>query len=201
MYKAISLLLLFLTSNIVAHNDGNSHNIPRLEKNNIQIDGNLDEVQWQQALPIDLPFVTWPLRNQPAPVTTTVLVFEDGENLYIAFNAKDPNPNKIRAYYKDRDKIRFDDHVLVSIDSFNEHRLVYNFGSNPLGAQADFIYDVLRDSDNSSWNAIWDSAGKITADGYIVEFSIPFKAINFTANAPLQTWGINFTRNYPAMWE
>src|SRR6185436_3766205 len=52
--------------------------------------------------------------------------------------------------------------------------------------------------EDDSWDAIWNSAGKIHTDRYEVEMAIPFSQIRFKASgADVQTWGIDMLRIYP----
>src|SRR5260370_1316235 len=44
-----------------------------------------------------------------------------------------------------------------------------------------------------SFDTLWDNAGRVTPDGYIVFFSIPFKSLRFS-HAPEQTWGLALYR-------
>ncbi len=47
-----------------------------------------------------------------------------------------------------------------------------------------------------SWDALWDSAGKLTESGYVVELAIPFKQLRFPRTRGPQTWGFLATREY-----
>ena len=87
---------------------------------------------------------------------------EDGEVLYVAFIAQDHDPSQIRARYRDRDTIWDDDWVAVVLDTFNSERRAYEFFVNPLGVQTDAVNDDVNLNEDDSWNAIWDSAGRIT---------------------------------------
>ena len=92
---------------------------------------------------------------------------------------------------RDRDDLWADDNVAIIVDTFNDERSGYEFFVNPLGAQADVRMD---DSDgwdeDSSWDAIWDSAGQITDFGYVVEMSIPFSALRFPDSDEKLVWNI-----------
>ena len=48
-----------------------------------------------------------------------------------------------------------------------------------------------------SWDAIWESAGRITQFGYEVEMAIPFHCLGFQKSADVQTWGLDLVRSYP----
>ena len=79
---------------------------------------------------------------------------EDGEVLYVAFIALDPEPNKIRAFYRDRDSMWDDDWVAIVLDTFNDERRAFEFFANPYGVQADAIQDDINGEEDDSWNAI-----------------------------------------------
>lgn len=48
-----------------------------------------------------------------------------------------------------------------------------------------------------SWDAIWESAGRLAEDGYVVEFGIPFRSLRFPARPGEQTWGLILERSWP----
>lgn len=165
--------------------------------NDIIIDGVMDDAAWQQATQIRINKETNPGENIPARVETVAYVIEDGENLYIAFDARDPDPSKIRAYLQDRDSAWNDDFVGVVLDTFNDERRAFEFFSNPLGIQMDLTNDDVNKHEDESWDAIWDSAGSINADGFIVEMEIPLSQLRFPNISGKQTWGIDLLRFYP----
>jgi hypothetical protein len=51
--------------------------------------------------------------------------------------------------------------------------------------------------EDDSWDAIWESAGQITDEGYVVEMKIPLTQLRFPASEGLKTWGFDVTRTYP----
>jgi hypothetical protein len=61
-----------------------------------------------------------------------------------------------------------------------------------VGVQTDAIYTEGQGYD-FSFDTLWDNAGRITGDGYIVFFSVPFKSLRFS-NDPQQTWGVALYR-------
>ncbi|WP_017218901.1 carbohydrate binding family 9 domain-containing protein [Pseudoalteromonas sp. NJ631] len=162
-----------------------------------KIDGVLEADIWQRALEIDINNITWPYENQSSPVQTKAYVYENGQSLFIAFDAKDPNPELIRAFYRDRDRAWEDDLVGIKIDSFNNAQSAYQFFINPLGVQQDSIENELTKSENGSWNGIWDSVGKINKDGYVVEVEIPLRVLNFNDSLESKTMALEFLRFYP----
>ena len=163
----------------------------------IHVDGSLDEDAWKSATPIPLAFEWHPGDNVAPPVKTDVLVTFDRQMLYVAFRAYDPKPAAISAHLTDRDVPFNDDTVGIMIDTFNDQRRAFQFRVNPLGVQMDATNSDVDGSEDWSWNAIWASEGRITADGYIVEMGIPFTQLRFPRGAAVQTWGFMATRDWP----
>ncbi|MCG9731272.1 carbohydrate binding family 9 domain-containing protein [Shewanella sp. Isolate13] len=169
--------------------------IPTLEAA-IEIDGEFDEPQWQQAAIANLKFETRPGENIAAPVQTEVRVYATQSSLFLAFSAQDPAPEQIRANLSDRDSVWGDDLVGIKLDTFNDARLAYQFFVNAYGVQMDSIENELTGSESDAWDGIWYSAAKRTESGYQVEIELPFRLLNFDHNAE-QKWGIEFIRFYP----
>jgi hypothetical protein len=166
----------------------------------IRVDGVLDEPAWRDALTFDLPYEWSPGDNVPPPVPTDFLITYDDRNLYLAWRAHDPDPSAIRAHLMDRDSVNTfvqDDHVLVSIDTFNDERRGFQFRINPLGVQMDAIMDEGQGIEDFSFDMIWSSAGRITDAGYVVEVAIPLDQLRFPRTDGPRTWGLDVGRSYP----
>lgn len=163
----------------------------------IRIDAQLDEPAWASAVPVPVAYEWYPSDNTAAPVETEVLVTYDERNLYVAFRAKDPKPALIRARHHERDGGDEDDVVGFYIDPFNDDKLAYQFRVNPLGVQIDAINSDVEGSEDFSWDAIWDSAGRLTPDGYVVEVSVPLQQLRIPSLAGAQTWGFLAVREWP----
>jgi len=163
----------------------------------IDVDGRLDEAPWQRPPTFELEYETRPAENGPAPVRTEVWIGYDLNNLYVAFRAHDPEPEKIRGRLSDRDTAYQDDFVGVVLDTFNDQRRAFEFFVNPLGVQMDMTQNEMTGGEDDSWDAIWDSAGRISDTGYIVEMRIPFSSLRFPKADDGMTWGIDAVRFYP----
>jgi hypothetical protein len=166
----------------------------------IKIDAVLDEEAWQKAVKIDLLYEYYPGDNIPAPVKTECLITFSRSKLYVAFRCFDPEPGQIRAHLMNRDIISTfiqDDYVWINLDSFNDERRAFHFRVNPFGVQVDGIYSPVDQIEDYSWDAIWNSAGKITDFGYVIEIAIPFNQLRFTGSKEKQTWGFSAVRAYP----
>ncbi len=163
----------------------------------VQIDGVLDDAIWRAALALPLTIETYPRENQTPEVETTAYLVENGDQLLIAFDARDPDPESIRAYLRDRDSAFNDDFVGVVLDTFNDQRRAFEFFVNPFGVQMDLINDDVNRSESESWDAIWNSAGQINERGFAVEMAIPFSQLRFPRVDGEQTWGIDVLRFWP----
>jgi hypothetical protein len=167
----------------------------------IRIDGSLDDEGWLGALTVDLPYEIMPGENIPAPVSTDCKIAYDDHHLYLGFHAVDPRPEEIRARVTDRDAHQADDAVGLFIDTFNDERRAFEFLVNPLGVQTDIsrsdVADGEGEPEDTTWDAIWHTQGKLTDDGYIVEMVIPFASLRFPRAQGVQTWGMTLFRNYP----
>ncbi len=166
----------------------------------IVIDGQLTEEAWTRGLVLEVNNETDPQSNVPAPVTTVAYLTYDDDNLYAGFRANDPDPSSIRAHLADRDSPFRDDFVGLIIDTFNDERGGYELFVNPLGVQMDLALNETNpdEEEDAAWDTIWNAAGRIDEQGYVVEIAIPFSSLRFQRSATgEQTWGLTPFRSYP----
>ncbi|HTR00761.1 MAG TPA: DUF5916 domain-containing protein [Candidatus Acidoferrum sp.] len=196
----LSLSVASCCWSLAAHGQSQRHvidyQIPHTSQRPV-IDGVFDADEWRDALRVELVNETFPGQNVTPPVATEVYLMEDGENFYAVFVAQDPDPSQIRAYYRDRDRAYQDDFVGLVIDTFNDERRAFEFFANPFGAQMDLIQDDVSKREDDSWNALWDSYGKINDKGFVVEMKIPLKQLRLPSGLDHQTWGLDILRFYP----
>lgn len=183
IYRTIRLSLLLYgffalaAPNEATPNDGkgsteNLYIIPRITSE-IRIDGKLEKPAWQEALVIELPYETWPGENITAPVRTEALLVYTKSYLYVGFRAFDPDPEKIRANFTERDQIYDDDFIALFLDTFNDERRAFALRSNPLGVQADDIKVTSLEESSVSWDAIYESERLLTDSGYAAKWRFP----------------------------
>ena len=174
--------------------------IPRLEAS-IQIDGKLDELVWSQATRLTGFWQYQPVDGRRAEEQTEVLVWYAPDAIHFGIIAQDRSPASIRATVADRDNIDNDDHVILDLDTFHDHRRAFFFGVNPLGVQSDGVRSegagqvssLIPGSVDKNPDFTWDSKGRITDRGYEVEIRVPFKSLRYPGRGP-QSWGFNATR-------
>jgi hypothetical protein len=117
----------------------------------------------------------------------------DDKNLYVIFICFDREPQKVRARLSHREDVFDDDAVEVMLDTFHDHRRAYAFLSNALGVQADALWTEGQGFD-SSFDTVFSTEAKLTTEGFVVRFAIPFRSLRFASNDP-QTWGILLNRD------
>lgn len=135
-----------------------------------------------------------PHDGQPATSPTTVYVSYDDNNFYAIFVCQD-SAGRARAHIGRRDDLTSDETVSFMLDTFHDGRHAYEFISNPFGVQMDGLITEGQDED-FSFDTLWRSEGRKTADGYVVWMAIPFKSLRFRPGAD-KTWGIAFGRYIP----
>jgi hypothetical protein len=200
----VAFLLISQTSVVQAFNSQKTNDTTKIQpldipyyEGEVNIDGKLTDELWLHALSVDLDLVNSPWDNLPSPVKTTAKLVENGEFLYISFIAIDPNPEKIQAFLTDRDNAWFHDLVGIKLDTHNNRRLNYEFFVNPYGVQNDATFNEITGEGNTSWDGLWYSFGKITAQGYQVEIAIPYNILNFKSDGQEKKWAIELVRTYP----
>jgi hypothetical protein len=162
----------------------------------VVVDGHLDDHAWSSAQVITLKYQTKPGNNLSAQPKTEAMLLADDNNIYVAFIAYDPQPSAIRAFMRDRDQGTNDDRVIFSVDTYGTAEFSLRFSVNALGVQIDEIRNEANDEELSQWDATWQSAGRITELGYVVELAIPLHALRFPDSVE-QQWKINLERLYP----
>jgi hypothetical protein len=160
----------------------------------IELDGVL-EPAWQNAVKADNFCEVSPSENIKPLVQTEVYFMNDAVNLYVAFVCFDPNIKELRASMTERDNCFQDDFVGIIFDPYADHQAGYEYFINPYGIQADLLREI-NGNENTSYDAVWFSEGKVYDDRWIVEARIPFKSLRFPNRAE-QNWLIHILRIYP----
>ncbi|HEX6939647.1 MAG TPA: DUF5916 domain-containing protein [Longimicrobiales bacterium] len=175
--------------------------IPRVEDATIEIDGVLDEPAWAQAARLTGFSQYEPVDGRPAEERTEVLVWYAPDAIHFGVIAYDSQPDAIRATVADRDNIDGDDHVILYLDTFQDRRRAFFFGVNPLGIQSDGVRTegsggagrTFGNSMDDSPDYWFESKGRLTGEGYVVEMRIPFKSLRYPGDGP-QAWGFQVER-------
>ncbi|WP_366186759.1 DUF5916 domain-containing protein [Flavobacterium ovatum] len=160
----------------------------------ISIDGKISENVWFENDNIASDFIMYePDNGKPIPneKKTEVKILHDDTAIYISAILYDNEPNKILREVTNRDVFGASDHFSIFINGFNDGQQDYRFYVSAAGVQMDCL--ATKDTEDFSWDAIWESKVKITNFGWVVEIKIPYAALRFS-DTRNQIWGINFMR-------
>ena len=206
MFMKIQLLLLFFLI-ITGQQTARAQLAPKrtLEAVRIQekinLDANLDEPAWQMATAATNFLFSWPTPGRPATERTEVKILYDDAALYIGVHCFDAHPDSIFHRLSKRDELENSDHFSVILDTYKDGQNAVLFGVSPDNVQFDSKFSRANanpnngdaDGEDAAWDAVWRSAAKITADGWVAEMAIPYSALRFPKK-DVQEWGLNFSR-------
>lgn len=165
----------------------------KVQSEDIQLDGKLDEAIWQQV-----PTATNFIQREPhggdlATENTEAQIVYTKEAIYVAIRAYDSAMDSIAATLFRKDGSAYSDWVYVNIDSYNDNRTSFSFAVNPRGVRKDIL--TFNDSNEDiRWDAVWEAETMIHDDCWTAEFRIPLSQLRFKADKEVQNWGINFQR-------
>jgi hypothetical protein len=177
-------------------NSGQKRSIQVLRiQSEIVIDGEFDEAEWQRAEPAKDFIQQEPIMGEPTSERTEVRLLYDDTTLYVGIYCFDSAGEKgIVVTNVRRDVSPFEgDYFGVLLDTFNDDRNAFVFGTNPRGAKRDGQMAGNGESSNFDWDAVWHVKSKITEQGWQAEMAIPFKTLRFREGED-QVWGLNLTR-------
>ena len=163
----------------------------------IKIDGDLSDEGWHGVERLTTWYEVNPGDNTPPTIRNVGRIAYDDRYLYAAFEFDDPNPHAIRAPYSDRDDSGggFYDFGGIFVDAGDSGHTATLFAVTPRNIQADSVTDDASGEDASP-DFFWESATKITDNGWTLEMRIPFSSLRYKNSDP-QTWAILLYRNYP----
>jgi hypothetical protein len=159
-----------------------------------RIDGELGDTLWESP-PLSLgEWVSYnPFRGERSAPKTDVWMAYDDRYIYVAFHCFDSEPDRIRSTISKRDNVFNDDWVGLSLDSAAAGQTAYHLFVNPSGIQMDAL-NTSASGEQMDADFVWDSAGKITTDGYVVEIRLPLQTIRFKGGTNVRM-GILFYRH------
>lgn len=179
---------------------GASVEVPRIEAE-ARIDGVMDEEVWTRAAVLDGFTQYEPADGRPAAERTEIRVWYAPDAIHFGIHAFDSEPQTIRAKRAKRDNLDGDDRVVIYLDTFRDRRRAFFFAVNAFGAQGDGVRTegtgsagrTFGGNSDSSPDFLFESQGRLTDDGYVVEVRIPFKSLRYPSTDDM-SWGINLER-------
>jgi hypothetical protein len=164
-------------------------------KENIIIDGKIDETAWQTVTSATNFVMLEPDNGKVISDSkkTEVKILYDNEAIYVAALLYDNEPTKILKEITKRDDFGTADRFGVFINGYNDGQQDFRFIVSASDGQADCVASDNTNEDYS-WDAVWKSKSTVTDFGWVVEMKIPYAALRFSEEKK-QTWGINFFRD------
>ena len=157
----------------------------------VSLDGDLNESFWGSAQTVSDFIQHSPVAGAASSQRTEVRIAYDDQCIYIGATMFD-HRDSMSLTLSQRDDVGNADWFGVIFDSYNAGTIGFSFIVTSAGVQVDELHKV--DDIDANWNAVWQSAVKISDDRWVAELKIPFSALRFPSDAE-QTWGINFGRN------
>ncbi|MGD9929953.1 MAG: DUF5916 domain-containing protein [Mangrovibacterium sp.] len=192
--KGLLFLSLFLVSTILAAQEKKQVKATYLETP-LTLDARLDEPVYQRSEPARDFVQLQPQNGKPAFQPSEVHLFYDEKAIYVGAMLYDSAPDSIFNYFSERDNIGMSDYFGIYFDPYNQGQLAFGFFITPAGVQTDLkAVKTSYDYEDSNWNAVWQSATRITDQGWTIEMRIPFSALRFSGRTA-QNWGLNMFRN------
>ena len=161
----------------------------------IEIDGHLNEPDWQDTTPIGKFVQIEPAAGQPMTQPTEVRILFDDSKIYFGLTCIDSEMSLLVANKMRRDSQLYDnDNVFILLDTYNDGRSGFFFRVNPLGAIEDVAIMDSGDSRNENWDAVWECSTSINPKDWTAEIAIPFSQLRFDKKGEM-TWGLNVGRS------
>src|SRR5262245_42225102 len=157
------------------------------------IDGKDDDAVWRDARTIT-QFQEWrPTEGRAPKLPTEAKIAYDAANLYVFVRCFDPHPDSIITVLARRDYFTPSDMVWLWIDSYHDRRTGFEFGVNPSGVKLDA--QMFNDgNEDFAWDAVWDVATRIDAQGWTAEFRIPLSQLSYGSQRT-HTFGFTVDRD------
>ncbi|OFW29218.1 MAG: hypothetical protein A3G76_11375 [Acidobacteria bacterium RIFCSPLOWO2_12_FULL_65_11] len=156
------------------------------------IDGRLSDEVWSLARPAASFTQRDPDEGKPASERTEVRVLYDDDALYVCARLFDSQPALISRRLSKRDDSSDADQVTIYLDPLLDHLTGVSLRVSASGVQRDST--ISNDTfEDSTWDAVWQSAVSIDEEGWSAEVRIPLSQLRFKV-AEQQTWGINVER-------
>lgn len=163
-----------------------------------RLDGRLDDAVWRDAQWIDDFLQKEPVEGAPVGEKTAVAIAYDDDALWIAARMSSDNPSAIRKLMSARDTPGNTERLIVSLDTYGDHRTSYSFSVSVTGVRSDYYHP--RDDEYArdfTYSPVWNASTAVDSTGWTLEIRLPFSQLRFN-DTPQQVWGLNLNRWIPA---
>lgn len=187
-------VFLCATTYLFAQNQPKREYYPgECSKNELLIDGKLDEPAWTKATWQDDFTQYEPSEGKNPGQKTDFAIMLDEHNIYVGFKCWDNHPDSIVQRLTRRDEMD-GDFVAVQFDSYFDKRTAFSFMANAAGIKNDFIISNDGENEDNTWDPIWVVKTSRDDKGWYAEMKIPLTQLRFEGNTE-QTWGLQVGRS------
>src|SRR3989454_171553 len=159
----------------------------------IHLDGKLDEAVWRTAQPATGFRQSQPHSGDPATQCTEVRFAYDDAAIYVGARMFDDSGSRgVRTRLVRRDADMNSDYLEVIFDTYHDHIGRLFFQVNPSGVKYDA--NGLGGGGDPSWDPVWEVQTNIDSLGWTAEMRIPFSQLRYPNTSEEQTWGLQIWR-------
>lgn len=163
----------------------------------IKIDGVLDDAGWKDA-PVADKFIELrptPFKPENSDNATQIFFVYDNKGIYVGGYLHEKTKDSIASELTGRDGFGNNDFLGVIFDTYKDKLNGFEYFVTPFGEQMDAKVspNTNGNSEDFSWNAVWESKSQLQVDGWTFEMFIPYSAIRF-GKKNVQDWGLNIVR-------
>lgn len=164
----------------------------------VKIDGLVNEEAWKDAAPMNdlIEFrPTMGAKENNDTRSETWLMYDDA-GIYFGGFLYERTRDSIARELVGRDGFGTNDYIGIIFDTYHDNLNGFEYFVTPLNEQWDAKMTENNsngDSEDFSWNAVWESGAVIHDNGWSFEMFIPYSAIRF-GSREVQDWGMNITR-------
>ncbi|MDX8341580.1 DUF5916 domain-containing protein [Draconibacterium sp. IB214405] len=200
----LSLLCLFFYATVVANgldlksdstvntfNKDYIYHVKKLQAE-INIDGVIDEIDWERAQKADKFYRVLPIDTGFATQPSTMMMAYDDKALYVAQIFYDYIPgDRIMESFRRDFSFGNNDNLLIFFDTFLDQTNGFSFGVSASGAKWDGTMSN-GSSISLDWDCKWEMETKHYDDRWVSEMRIPFKSVRYPKGS--DEWNVNFSR-------
>lgn len=173
-------------------------------KNEISVDGKLNEAAWSKAAWQDDFTQYEPSEGKQPGQKTEFAILLDDNYIYVGFKCWDTHADSIVQRLTRRDELD-GDFVAVQFDSFFDKRTAFCFFVNAAAIKYDYMTSNDGENEDNSWDPIWLVKTSRDNLGWYVEMKIPLTQLRFEGNGE-QTWGLQvgrmlFRKQEVSLWQ
>ena len=172
----------------------------------IQLDGKLDELEWNMSTSSGNFRQFFPGDGLPAKTHTELRIMYSETTLYVGIRAYISGTDFVISSLRRDFRASNNDNVTLMFDTFQDGTNAFLFGVTPLGVQREALIangGSRRDEFNLTWDMKWQAETSVEDDRYEIEIAIPFTSLKFpegTDTWRFQSYRFDFQQNERSAW-